>query len=509
MRGGVGLYLALADETGRELKDFHYGADPTKSYTRFEAVFYADDLVNPPATMDSIPLRLAMLPGDWWDMADHYRDWIDAAASDPGEIGALGLLESRTDVPPELVHGQQVAVLPVGAPADYGAKVFDGDGNPNTGVNLPEKVAAYAAHHDLDGVAVFQFGTAWCGGSSGVGRYDLAPAWAQNAGVLEQAGVPFYLYVSDNDYSMLSPDFEIDDWEAEQIVLMNGELFVGPAPGEPPGDPSSWTMAKIDPFSARWKLRFEELAAEVAAKGVDGAYVDNYVFARPEACFALGHAHAPGYGPHCVGSMADGLDALHQGGAAGGGDFGTYAEVASEATVAARGAALGPIQVGQDWVSGDQHTRTVPLWAVLYAHRAPLGPVRVLAFEPSAPELPDPPDPNGPHSSTGSTSGSWSQGGQGPASTNPGRAKLPPTRVAYLPPWTVLELAPAYRRTACYTLAFGAVNHCGSWVPDIGLHNLPVAPLAHEIALPEAAGYQAVVAFASRARAARRRCSRS
>jgi hypothetical protein len=481
---GRGLYLATADDTGLATKNFRFHAAPDRSAWRYEAISYAADVTNPAASLESLPLVVGRFWGDWYDAADRYRQWLSGTTIASGGLAAL-----RNDISAYLKGYQHLIVLspmldyvsPCGGFA-LGQEVNECLKVENcpaaeawsATLSVPERLDQYDAHWDLERTSALQFASVWpeCG-DDGVGAYLMSPTWAQSAALMEAAGRHYFVYLYDAWYrtgtgQSCDVSFDAQGWLADTVVGIGGlpriETHVlGGIPRE---------YALIDPSSAKWLARMAEVGLALAARGVDGAYLDNFFPDLSGACFAWTAAHAPGYGTYLTQGFAESLRIMRQSAAILEPGFTTTSEVAFEAYLRVSDT-CGPAQASADLATGDEATDAVPLHAVLYHHLAIQGPCSAGYYT------------------------------RPPSSIDPGCAcaGLGPDAVS------VFACDPAERerarRGALYTLGYGWVNGSPLWSPDFGATNPKCYAFSFELP-PPAPGqpdclrdYQDVCAFAA------------
>jgi len=280
--------------------------------------------------------------------------------------------------------------------AAFVVQKFDGDYDQPCGpaggcldpTPLPKKLAAWSDHFGLDRVAVLQFAPTWAiGDIYGVGDYAFDPVWQSNIDAMVAEDLFFGLYLLDNHYDKALPAFTLGDWSQQQIRWLTGKLAVVPLYDLVPGGGLEHvaTHAKIDARTQPWLDRIEDIAFDLATRGVRFLYIDNFGASHDDVCFSLdpAHGHPPGFDRSLEGGYAETFEVVGTVGAAAtagtgapdAGVFGSISELSFEANIAAHGHVVTPTQPAEDWMTGGPMGRVVPLHAIAWHKWAPFGPV--------------------------------------------------------------------------------------------------------------------------------------
>lgn len=533
-RGGVIFYSG--DPTGRIMKDYRYGGEyqPGKvDAFRLEVVYGADDVYDEQLEFHS-PAPMYVGPfepygphtDDWWRPADLYRTWLwdqgNPTGGDPDAIGASGLIASRTDVSERRKGNQQAFVW---GPLDvrYDTLVP----NPLTGLpsvlTYVDLLKDYKAKYGLDRLSLLQFDVLWAQGGciSGIGEYALdAPNWglAGNAGLITDFDSPgsatdvvdsYSLYVLDHFFDTGASWYSSGvpgggSWSSHETrTLTGGTIDLLHFCLE---DLSTHTLRSVDVASSVYQQHMQDVAEDLASNGVSGLYIDNFfwdIYSTNLDPTQLEVGFRDAYGAFAD-TFASILDADELSSTPGGverADFSLYSEVLMPAYIPVAGVA-GPAQLTQDFVSGGEHVRLVPLHPYLYHHLATQGPARAEWYLRVAPYLPttgrvqevdDVPD----HAA----SASFDPGTGGIASSleRPMDTSHEEAMTA-----SIFSKSPQERAAgvlgACYTYAWGWVNGSPLWPADLALFvdnpafGFPSgsAPFGHEFDL-----YRAIVEYSA------------
>jgi len=365
--GGNGLYMSGADPSGEMARAFlHKSVDPgggALPRVDYKAKYYTDDFFDAGSDYSAVPMRVGRFDGDWYDAADEYRSWIESV-----QIGSGGLIVDRTDVSDVLKNIQQAVVM--SPMEDFG---ISATGDVRT---VADGVEDYLDHWGLEEVFCVNFGSTWLQGDAcGIGEYLFDSAWQSNVTMMNNAGLPLFVYMLDSAYSYVPPtlpgcstsqctsfdSWNLEGWADQTIELVDGSLH---AQDCTEGD---FTIAVIDPSTPEWRDRMLDLADELETAGIDGIYVDNHFPVYDEACFATTHGHLPGLGTsYAGGQVQNTLDVLHDSGSSSG-DFMVFTEVGMEAQLSHLGV-MGRIQPFGDFHGDVTEMNTVPVEAVVYHH---------------------------------------------------------------------------------------------------------------------------------------------
>lgn len=384
---GNGLYFAGRDETGRRAKAIEFRRiEPTVAFQPplFEYVskFYTDDVFNPTSQFASPDFEVARFQGDWFDAAKRYRDWIDTTP-----IAAGGLIATRTDVSEAVKRAQQTLVLGIST-GDYNRPIY----------TLPSRIETYKNHYSLDHITSLQFGAVWNSNATcSTGPYDASPAWAANALLMENAGLPLLLYFLDHEYAFnpfypngncvmldglgqplctIGDEYYTQGWEAVTTVNLQNQLQQSGGCG--PGLPA---RRMIEAGSTKWLNHIDPIVNFLASSwGIDGMYIDNIIPVVGEVDFERTglHGHAPGFSDDFVGGLAAFMGRTNSAGAAGSGTgFSVFTEgEGQEAFIPACGSMGSEREIGDFLIQvagakeNNPSTRKVPLKAYLYHHLA-------------------------------------------------------------------------------------------------------------------------------------------
>ena len=479
---GNGSYVAFMDSTGMSTKGFRIGVSPARDALRMQCDNYSHDLSDPTLVYQGLPLRIGRFQGDWWDLADVYRTWLDGTA-----ITARGLLATRSDVPDILRHVQHQMVF---SPLD---DYFTPCGGVEPKLdfltqdtlaplasfssNVAERAQSYADHWGLDSVAHLQFAAVWPFGEyQGVGLYQLSPQWEQSIQQFEDAGLLHLLYLFDSwyrttDENPVQQSYLEQGWIDETIVRIDGTPFLADRDLGPVWGVQEFAM--IHGRTPKWITRLTQLGEQLGQLGVDGVFIDNFFPDLTNASFTTSQGGTPGYGPTHTQAFTAPISAIRKAARQHNPHFTVYSEVMFESFLRHTDL-FSPVQASADLLSGDERTSYVPLGAMLYHHYALLGPSYAGWFTRLPTEV-----------------------GNDPFC--PGFGPLPDSVFSDDP-----VARGQARLGANYLNAFGWVNGSPIWTPDLGASNPKCVVWSHEIP-PPAPGfpncfeeYQAVCAYAAR-----------
>jgi hypothetical protein len=219
------------------------------------------------------------------------------------------------------------------------------------------------------------------------GDYAFDPARQSNIDAMVAADLYFGLYLFDNQYDTSLPEYSLGEWAHRQIQCLTGKLAMTPLYdlGPSGGLELSAVHAKIDVRAQPRLDRMEDVASDLATRGVRFVYIDNFGASHDDVCFSIGpeHAHAPGFERSVEAGYAHTFELMGAAGAAAtagsgapdAGTFGSISELSFEANIASHRHAVTPTQPAEDWMTRGPMGRVVPLHATAWHKWAPFGPV--------------------------------------------------------------------------------------------------------------------------------------
>jgi hypothetical protein len=463
---GRGLYAALGDTGGDRAKSFQFygcpgdgSANPTVSII---SLSYQEE-VEPGATFAAVPSFIGRFRGDWYDLAELYRDFLEGTP-----ILNKGPLYQRTDVPDFAKRCQMAGVFSIGndkyweePPPKILGPGLSLSAPTSTGMTttLPDRVQEYMDHYGIDRMITLQFGAPWvAGGDAGTGVYGPNRLLLANAALMEEKqaelaldgrDLRYMLYFLDTVFTTAS---SVLDWDALGVRTPAGNLIEYPLTGS--------VGVYMDPSTTEWQDHLYAVCFGLGKLGVDGIYCDNAFPDLREYDFSADHGHAPGFGSYLTAGFGEMFEAIQEGGATGNGgtdaDFMTYTEFFFEGFIA-RSDTYGPEQAWTDWMTADENTRSVPLVSVLYHDAIVMGPPLITYYTDDT--YHDKPN------------NVWNN------------VKLP------------LGFAKAERskgrRGANYTMAYAWANGCPIWCPDPAFANPLDRKFVYELA--EIPGFEALL----------------
>ena len=404
---GSGLWGALLDPQGTQLRRVSFHADTTTNTLEATQVSYMDGIYIDGTKAGDVPTvasdamflsqtaTFGVIEGDWWDVADAYRDYFAVT-----EMAAGGHLVDRTDIPSWSKDLQAVLVFPVSTPA-----VFMKGG---TMTKLSVHVAQYADKYLIphENLCVVFFGLNWTGGppienegystpwfvASKIPDYDAYES-AEDAdnfkkALLELEALNFRTGVYMLDSLAVSSSTDWDSgatWKDHGIVRSNG---VDTAAGLSSASLSPTQGVLVCPSLLDWQDHMAQVAFDLHQNyGVDLIYLDNFIPTEADADYSEDNDHVPGLGSYQIEGYLDTLRAIvdavtiydtfdpelaiDRG-------VGVYTEAPQE-FYAATGF-MPPFMDFTDLVSEDELVSFVPLQSALYHDWAVMGPARGECF---------------------------------------------------------------------------------------------------------------------------------